>query len=98
MLAGSTTLDALKPVDLIINRIASKRGSPVKPLASISLYWYKQTEAQRHPPLILLQWLVNLLNTILCDNHHLQTIANLNMSLNCAVKRILNQVLHLTSR
>ena len=30
--------------------------------------------------------------------YHLQSIANLNMSLNCTVKRILNQVLHLTSR
>jgi hypothetical protein len=53
-----------------------------------------------HTPLsrlILLQGQDHLLNAVRCDNQHLEAVANLDVTLNCTIERILNQGLDLWS-
>ena len=45
--------------------------------------------------LVLLQWEQNLLNSVLGDDHHLQAVTDLDVTLNSSVKSILNQNLAL---
>jgi hypothetical protein len=55
------------------------------------------TDCSKQLNLIPLQGLVDLLNPVLCNHHHLQSITDLNVSFHRTIKSILDQILDLVS-